>query len=400
MAEALVMPMVGESVTEGTVIRWLKAEGDHVARDESLVEVETEKVNVEIPSPWAGVLERIVAREGDTVPVGEPLAYIEAEEPVAVAPEVPAPAVREAAAPAAPGRRPSGEAPAGRYSPAVLTLAQERGVDLAQVKGTGTGGRISRKDVLAFVAARGAAPAAPPAELPAARPAEVLRLTPTRRTIAGRMSRSAQTVPHVWLAVEADVTHLASWRDQVKEGFRQREGADLTFLPFAVKAVVGALKEHRILNSSWSDEGVVLKGEINIGVAVATDEGLIVPVIHGADGLSIAALARKMSDLTDRARARKLSIQDVEGGTFTVDNTGAFGSIMSVPIINHPQAAIMTLEAVVRRPVVIDDAIAIRHMVNLCLSFDHRILDGAQAGAFLASVKAKMQAFGPETELY
>ena len=406
--------MVGESVTEGTVIRWLKAEGDRIARDEPLVEVETEKVNVEIPSPWAGVLERIVAREGDTVPVGEPLAYIEAAEPVAAAPE--APAVREppvGAEPveaaqaggrlAAPARRPPREGTAGRYSPAVLALAQERGVDLSQVEGTGIGGRISRKDVLAFVAARGAAPAAPVAPPAAPRPAvpaEVLRLTPTRRTIAERMSRSAQTVPHVWLAVEADVTHLARWRDQIKDDFRRREGADLTFLPFAVKAVVGALKEHRILNSSWSDEGVVLKGEINIGVAVATDEGLIVPVIHGADGLSIAALAKKMSDLTDRARARRLSIQDVEGGTFTVDNTGAFGSIMSVPIINHPQAAIMTLEAVVRRPVVIDDAIAIRHMVNLCLSFDHRILDGAQAGAFLASVKARMQVFGPDTELY
>ena len=406
MAESLVMPLVGESVTEGTVLRWLKAEGDHVARDEPLVEVETEKVNVEISSPWAGVLERIVAREGDTVPVGEPLAFIEAEEPVAAAPGAPvvraepAPAAPVEAAPAGPSSR---EGPAGRYSPAVLTLAREHSVDLSQVKGTGVEGRISRKDVLAFVAARGAAPAAsaaPPAAPRPAAPAEVRRLTPTRRTIAERMSRSAQTVPHVWLAVEADVTRLAQWRRQVKDDFRQREGADLTFLPFAIKAVVGALKEHPILNSAWSDEGIVFKREINIGVAVATDEGLIVPVVHGADGLSIAALARKLSDLTERARARRLNIQDVEGGTFTVDNTGAFGSIMSVPIVNHPQAAIMTLETVVPRPVVVDDAIAVRHMVNLCLSFDHRILDGAQAGAFMASVRAKMEAFGPDTPLY
>lgn len=398
MAEALIMPMVGESVTEGTVIRWLKAEGDHIARDEPLVEVETEKVNVEIPSPWAGVLERIVAREGDTVPVGEPLAYIEAEAPVVREAPAAAEAVEVAAAP-----RPPSEGPAGRYSPAVLTLAREHEVDLSQVKGTGIGGRISRKDVLAFVAARGAAPVAPPPTpraAPAAPAGEVLRLTPTRRTIAERMSRSAQTVPHVWIAVEADVTSLAGWRRQVKDDFRQREGADLTFLPFAVKAVVGGLKEHRILNSAWSDEGIVLRREINVGVAVATEEGLIVPVIHGADGLSIAALAKKLSDLAERARGRRLTIQDVEGGTFTIDNTGAFGSIMSVPIINYPQAAIMTLEAVVPRPVVVDGAIAIRHMVNLCLSFDHRILDGAQAGAFLASVKAKMEAFGPDTELY
>lgn len=398
------MPMVGESVTEGTVLRWLKAEGDHVGRDEPLVEVETEKVDVEIPSPWAGVLQRIAAREGDTVPVGQPLAYIEAEAvvgaPLQEAAPQQAPAARQPAE-AAPGPRAT-ESPVGRYSPAVLSLAREHGVDLSQVKGTGIDGRVTRKDVLAFVSAGATAPAAPPvpAEAPRPAPGEVLRLTPTRRTIAERMSRSAQTVPHVWMAVEADVTRLARWRQQIKADFRQREGADLTFLAFAVNAVVGALKEHPILNSSWSDEGIVLKREINMGVAVATDEGLIVPVIHGADGLSIAAVAKNLSDLAERARARKLTIQDVQGGTFTIDNTGAFGSVMSVPIINYPQAAIMTLEAVVPRPVVVDEAIAIRHMVNLCLSFDHRILDGAQAGAFMASVKAKMEAFGPETELY
>jgi 2-oxoisovalerate dehydrogenase E2 component (dihydrolipoyl transacylase) len=413
MAEALVMPMVGESVTEGTILRWLKAEGDRIARDEPLVEVETEKVDVEIPSPWAGVLQRIAAHEGDVVPVGEPLAYIETEIPVGAsfpgrtAPSQAAAPPQEATSPQPPGR-PTDAAPtprsgAGRYSPAVLSLAREHGIDLSQVKGTGIEGRVTRKDVLAFVSAGAAAPAAlpAPAEAPAAAaPGEVLRLTPTRRTIAERMSRSSQTVPHVWMAVEADLTRLARWRQQIKADFRQREGADLTFLAFAVKATVGALKEHPILNSSWSDEGIILKREINMGVAVATDEGLIVPVIHAADELSIAALAKRLSDLAERARARKLAIQDVQGGTFTLDNTGAFGSIMSVPIINPPQAAIMTLEAVVPRPVVIDEAIAIRHMVNLCLSFDHRILDGAQAGAFMASVKAKMEAFGPGTELY
>jgi 2-oxoisovalerate dehydrogenase E2 component (dihydrolipoyl transacylase) len=418
------MPMVGESVTEGTILRWLKAEGDRVARDEPLVEIETEKVDVEIPSPWAGVLQRIVAREGDTVPVGEPLAYVEVEVAVGAQPvaeirvgaqhaaplqEAPAPKPARPAA-AVPAEQPSGapaEGSAGRYSPAVLSLAREHGIDLSQVKGTGIEGRITRKDVLAFVAAQAAPPSPAGALRPAApgaptgaRPGEVLRLTPTRRTIAERMSRSAQTVPHAWMAVEADVTALARWRQQVKEDFRQREGADLTFLAFAVNAVVGALKEYPILNSAWSDDGIVLKPEINIGVAVATGEGLIVPVIHGADALSIAALAKKLSDLGERARARKLTIEDVQGGTFTIDNTGAFGSIMSVPIINYPQAAILTLEAVVPRPVAVDDAIAIRHLVNLCISFDHRILDGAQAGAFMASVKAKMEAFGPGTELY
>ncbi len=404
------MPMVGESVTEGTVVRWLKAEGDRIARDEPLVEVETEKVDVEIPSPWAGVLQRVVAREGDTVPVGEPLAYIEVEVAVGTPQAADSRVGAQHAAPLHEAVTPAGGRPAGRYSPAVLALAREHGIDLSQVKGTGIEGRITRKDVLAYVAAappsRAGAPRPAASGAPVgARPGEVLPLTPTRRTIAERMSRSAQTVPHAWMAVEADVTPLARWRQQIKEDFRQREGADLTFLVFAVNAVVGALKEYPILNSAWSDGGIVLKPEINVGVAVATAEGLIVPVIHGADGLSIAALAKKLSDLGERARARKLAIEDVQGGTFTVDNTGAFGSIMSVPIINHPQAAILTLEAVVPRPVAIDDApdgqaIAIRNLVNLCISFDHRILDGAQAGAFMASVKLKMEAFGPGTELY
>lgn len=408
MAEVLAMPQVGESVTEGTVLRWLKAEGDRVERDEALVEVETEKVNVEIPSPWAGVLERIVAREGETVPVGEPLAYIEAEAPARVtrgegegraaaraagAPQA-APSPSMAEAPAAPGRpaRPRRVGARRRHSPAVLRLAQEHGVDLAQVPGTGIDGRITRKDVLNWISQRGEAPA------PAAS-VEVVPLTPTRRTIAERMRRSAQTAPHAWMVVEVDVTALAQWRESIKEDFRRSKGADLTFLPFAVKATAESLREHPVLNASWSDEGIVLKREINIGVAVATDEGLIVPVIRRTDGKGIATLVIELADLAGRARARKLTIADVEGGTFTIDNTGAFGSVLSRPIINQPQAAILTLEAVVKRPVVVDEAIAIRSMVNLCLSFDHRILDGAEAGRFLASVASRLEGFGPETPL-
>ena len=409
MAEVLVMPQVGESVTEGTVLRWLKGEGDRVERDEPLVEVETEKVNVEIPSPWAGVLQSIVAREGETVPVGEPLAYIEAEAPArvraaegergAAAPAAGAPGVAatrsKAEAPAAPALRaePRRVGARRRHSPAVLRLAEEHDVDLTQVAGTGIDGRITRKDVLNWLSQRGTVAA------PAVSVAEVLPLTPTRRTIAERMLRSVQTAPHAWMAVEVDVTSLARWRESMKEDFRRSQGADLTFLPFAVKATAEALREHPVLNASWSDEGIVLKKEINIGVAVATDEGLIVPVIRGADGKGIAALARELADLAARARARKLTIADVEGGTFTVDNTGAFGSVLSQPIINQGQAAILTLEAVVKRPVVVDDAIAIRSMVSLCLSFDHRILDGAQAGRFLASVAGRLEGFGPQTPL-
>jgi 2-oxoisovalerate dehydrogenase E2 component (dihydrolipoyl transacylase) len=221
-----------------------------------------------------------------------------------------------------------------------------------------------------------------------------------RRTIAERMTLSASTIPQVWLMMEADLTPLVRLRQQVKEEFRVREGVDLTYLPFVIKAAVEGLKDHPIFNSSWSEAGIVLKRELNIGVAVATDEGLIVPVVHHADDLSIAGIARRVSDLAERARSRKLRIEDVEGGTFTVDNTGAFGSVMSVPLINPPQAAIMTIEAIVPRPVVREDAIAIRHVANLCMSFDHRVADGAQAGAFLASVKARLEAFGPETMLF
>jgi 2-oxoisovalerate dehydrogenase E2 component (dihydrolipoyl transacylase) len=408
MPEVLVMPQVGESVTEGTVLRWLKREGDRIERDEPIVEVETEKVDVEIPSPWAGVLERIVAREGETVPVGEPLAYIAAKagararvakgEAGAAARAAGAPkggpAPAKAEAPAAPrlrrGSRRVGER--RRHSPAVLRLAQEHGVDLAQVRGSGIDGRVTRKDVLAWVREHGAAPAPAPS-------VEVLPLTPTRRTIAERMAHSSRTVPHAWMAMEVDVTSLAAWRESIKEDFRRSRGADLTFLPFAVKATADSLKEHPLVNASWSDEGIVLKKEINVGVAVAADEGLIVPVVRGADGKGIAALAQELSDLAARARARKLSIADVEGGTFTVDNTGVFGSVLSRAIINEHQAAILTLEAVVKRPVVVDDAIAIRSMVNLCLSFDHRILDGAQAARFLESVVRRLEGYGPDTPL-
>jgi 2-oxoisovalerate dehydrogenase E2 component (dihydrolipoyl transacylase) len=300
-----------------------------------------------------------------------------------------------------------------RYSPAVVNLAREHKIDLTQLHGSGLFGRITRKDVLAYIESRAAAVEAEapgarlrPPEMRAPEPApapqgdQLVPLSATRRTIAERMVRSVQTIPHVWLMMEADVTGLVRLRRQVKDQFREREGVDLTYLPFFIKAAVEGLKDHPILNSTWTDAGVLLKRDLNIGVAVAADEGLVVPVIHHADDLSIAGLARHLTDLSERARARKLRIEDVEGGTFTVDNTGAFGSIASIPIINYPQAAIMTTEAIVARPVVTNDAIAIRHMVNLCLSFDHRIMDGAQAGGFLESVRARLEAFGDDTILF
>jgi 2-oxoisovalerate dehydrogenase E2 component (dihydrolipoyl transacylase) len=430
--QAVVMPKVGESVTEGTVLQWLKADGDMVEVDEALVEVETEKVNVEIPSPWAGKL-RIAVQEGETVKVDDPLAFIEvavtsgagretkaqARQAAAMAGPVASPG-RVAAAPpdgrgGANGAQPPGNGSrAHRYSPAVLNLAREHNIDLTQLHGTGLFGRITRKDVLAYVEARsrGDVETQPEPVASAERRAdaeiaggatrageELVPLTPMRRTIAERMSRSVREIPHVWLMMEADVTGLVRLRARVKDAFRTREGVDLSYLPFAIHAVVESLKDHPVLNSSWSDQGILLKKQHNIGVAVATEHGLVVPVIHQAGDLSIPGLARRVADLAERARARRLRIEDVEGGTFTVDNTGAFGSIVSVPIINHPQAAIMTIEAVVQRPVVVNDAIAIRHMVNLCLSFDHRVTDGAEAGAFLQAVKRRLESITDDSDL-
>ena len=225
-------------------------------------------------------------------------------------------------------------------------------------------------------------------------------LTAVRRIIAEHMSRSASEIPHAWSMIEVDVTPLVTHRDRIKDDFRQREGVALTYLPFAVKAVVEALKENPLLNSSWGGDKIVLKKRINIGVAVAAPGGLVVPVIHNADSHSIAGLARAAHDITDRARQGKLTLEDVQGGTFTLNNTGALGSIVSQPIINHPQAGILTIEAVQKRPVVINDAIAIRSMMNVCLSFDHRIADGSESAAFLQAVKQRLEAMGPDTPIY
>jgi|DewCreStandDraft_5_1066085.scaffolds.fasta_scaffold00070_35 2-oxoisovalerate dehydrogenase E2 component (dihydrolipoyl transacylase) len=436
-----VMPQLGESDVEGTVIRWLKQPGELVRADEPLVEVETEKVNVEIPSPFAGTLTEILVPAGQTVPVGTPLAVIGEAVPAAT-PAALAQSAGGAVATAAPtsggdGRQPVSAAPPvrgeGRYSPAVLRLAQEHGLDLRAIPGTGLGGRVTRKDVLRFLeqrveqrAAQPAptptvtptpaepAPSPPPAAAPTAGPRlpaptavppaaedeEVITPSPTRLTIARNMLRAAQTIPAAWMAVEVDVTRLVQLRGAIREEFRRREGVDLTYLPFVIQATAQALKEHPLLNSQWRDDHIVLKKRINIGVAVATDEGLIVPVIHDADRLSIAGLAHALADLAQRARARRLRLEDVQGGTFTIDNTGVFGSIISRPIINPPQCAILTTEAIVPRPVVMEDAIAIRSLMNLCIAFDHRIVDGSHVGPFMQRVKKSLEAYGPDTPVY
>lgn len=412
MAVPVTMPQLGESVVEGTVERWLKGPGDHIDKYEPIVEVNTDKVNVELPSPAAGILKEIVAGEGATVEVGGVLAVIEEEEAPAVLKEeaAPAPAPTEVAPrrrrEAAPPREEAAEARPVRATPRVRRLAQEQGVDLATIKGSGPGGRITEEDVLAAArAVPAAAPGAPPPTAPplvrVEQEEEHVALTAIRRTIAQRMAQSAATAPAAWLAMECDLTALVRLRESVKESFRQREEVDLTYLPFVIKAVTDALREHPQLNSSWGEDKIVIKKRLHIGIAVDTEQGLLVPVIHDADRLSIAALAHHVHDLTARARAGKLRLEDVQGGTFTVDNTGAIGSIVSQPIINLGQAAILSMEAITKRPLVLDnDAIAVRSVMNICLSFDHRIVDGGEAGRFLAAVKRRLEAFGPDTPIY
>ena len=464
MAVTIQLPHVGESVVEGTIGKWLKQPGDTVERYEPLVEVITDKVTMEVPSPVSGSLLRVLAEEGETIPMGAPIAEMETDEALPATPPPPSPElvtlpaeprsnepqssgprsnepqsrepqsnerastigylVRDARPVGPTGGGPPPEGPsepaeaapeAVRLSPAVRRLVQEHGIDVAQLQGTGMGGRITRGDVLKFIEPGPAptdpvaapVPAAEPASEPllGARPAsknedEHIPLTPVRRMIAEAMVRSVSEIPHAWSTVEVDVTSLVALRAQVRTDFELREGVDLTYLPFVVKAVVESLKEHPTLNATWGGDKIILKKRINLGIAVAAPEGLMVPVIHDADRMSIAGLAIAVRDLAQRARQRKLTLVDVQGGTFTLNNTGALGSIVSQPIINHPQAGIMTTEAIQKRPVVRDDAIAIRSMMNICLSFDHRINDGAESSGFLQSVKSRLEAMGPDTPIY
>src|SRR6266436_3505531 len=401
------MPQLGESVTEGTVDHWLKNEGDFVKRDEPLVEVITDKVNAEIPSPFEGKLIKITAAQGETVQVGAVIAQIETgaaagkAEPAAKQPQ--AAAVSEAA-PLAPGSAVEAPAPAhgggdgtARLSPAVRKLAAEHNLDPTTLRGSGLGGRVTRDDILAAVG--GASPTAAPASAPAIAPQaprdgsreELVKLSIMRRSIAEHMVRSLATAPHAWTLQEVDVTNLVRYRESEKEGFKARHGVALTYTPFVVQIVCEAIKQFPWLNSTWTDEGVVLKRYINMGIAVSIPDGLIVPVLKDADQRGFTDLVRSLDDLIGRARNKQLKPDDVQGGTFTLNNTGSTGSIASQPTINQPQAAITTTESIVRRPVVIGDGIAVRNMMNMCLSFDHRIIDGMMAGQFLGFVKKRLE---------
>ena len=445
MAKPVTMPQLGESVTEGTITRWLKAEGDEVEIDEPLAEVDTDKINAELPSPVAGTIEKFLVSEGATVDVGTEIALVAAEGDSAatdappqenVADEAPTeefPASGTEAQPVAgeesPVARTSRSEGDGhgeiedaetlrltRSSPVVRRLAEEHNVEIADVPGSGTGGRVTRKDIEGYIEEGGAereaetrapAPQEVAAPEPAAEPEpervpvydgdRVEDLTGIRRAIANRMASSKREAPHAWSMVEVDMSGLVALRERAKAAFVEREGVKLTYLPFIVKAAVEGLKDNPVLNSVWDGDRIILRKRINIGVAVDLEDALIVPVVPDADELNIVGLTRKIDDLVKRARAGELGTEDITGGTFTVNNPGSLGSVVSTPIINYPQAAILSAEAIVKRPVVLNDAIAVRSIMNLEVSFDHRILDGGAALHFLNAVKGKLEAYGPES---
>ena len=419
------LPHVGESVVEGTIGEWLKQPGDTVERYDPLVEVITDKVTMEVPSPVGGTLLKVLAQEGETIPMGAPIAEMETDEALPetallqpavvdspqseeqvgttgyllkdVAPVGPTgggPGPAQTSTP-----EPETQGGGARLSPAVRRLLREHGLDPSRITGTGMGGRITREDVLQHLESHPATATPPSLDAAPDQDEEHVPLTPVRRMIADAMVRSASQIPHVWSTVAVDVSGLVSLRAEARGPFEEREGVELTYLPFIIKAVAECLPEHPTLNASWGGDKIILKKKVNVGIAVAAPQGLVVPVIHGADKLSVAGLARAARDLTLRARENKLTLNDVQRGTFTLNNTGALGSIISQPLIYYPQAAIMTTEAIEKRAVVRDDAVVVRSMMNLCLSFDHRINDGAEAGSFLQAVKGKLEGLGPGAPL-
>jgi pyruvate dehydrogenase E2 component (dihydrolipoamide acetyltransferase) len=439
MAVDVIMPQMGESIFEGTITKWLKKPGDKIERDEPLFEISTDKVDAEIPSPAAGVLKEIRVKEGQTVPIQTVVASIDAAGAVAAAPaptkteapkaappapkvEAPrpaaaAPAHATPAAAAPPSPKPGGNGDKIRSSPLVRRIARERGVDLSQLSGTGAGGRISKHDILA--AAEGASTAAAPSGAAPARSAppgsaggalasgamesavprermyfghyEVQPMTNMRQKIAEHMVLSKRVSPHVYSVDEVNVSAISALRAKSKEAFEQQYGTKLTFMPFFIRAAVEALRAFPTVNASVDGTNVVLHQECNIGIAVALDWGLIVPVIKGAEEKNFFGLARAAADLAERARAKKLKPEEVMESTFSITNPGVFGGLFGLPVINQPNVAILGLGAIEKRPVVIDDAIAIRSMVYLTLSYDHRVVDGATAHKFMGHVKNTLE---------
>jgi pyruvate dehydrogenase E2 component (dihydrolipoyllysine-residue acetyltransferase) len=421
MPTNIIMPQMGESVAEGTVTRWMKKVGEHVERDEPLFEISTDKVDAEIPAPAAGVLTQILVKENETVAVNTVVGVIDGEGAAVVAAQPEAPAAKKAEAQVLPpsvqaphAAPPSVAPPAGRKagekvrsSPLVRRIAAEHNVDLALVPGTGLGGRVSKKDIHAYLAharptastpasAAPKAPLVPPKAPPVPRmvfagETNVVPMTPMRRQIAEHMVASRRTSAHVSTVFEVELSRISELRAQQGVEFEKRNGLKLTYTPFFVRSAVEAIGEFPIFNSSVDGTNVVYKRDVNIGVAVALETGLIVPVIKHADEKNFLGVARVLQDLAERARSKRLSVDDVEGGTFTITNPGVFGSLFGTPIIHQPQVAILGVGTIEKRPVVRNDAIAIRAMVYLALSFDHRIIDGAVADRFMGKIKSLLE---------
>jgi len=432
MSTNVIMPQMGESVAEGTITKWLRKVGEPIGRDEPLFEISTDKVDAEIPSPAAGILSKILVKENETVAVNTIVAVIDGEGAAASAPaqqdeaKVSAPSATPVAAePPAPveppglaaePEGPSAEADSGqvRSSPLVRRIAREYQVDLSQVHGTGSGGRVSKKDILDFVeqrqsaaASRAAAapapsvqapaPPSPPAVQPAPAPsalagqAQVVQMTPMRRQIAEHMVASKRTSAHVYTVFEIEMTRVVEARERQREEFEQRNGFKLTYTPFFVRAAVEAIRDIPLINSSVDGTNIIYKRDVNVGIAVALEAGLIVPVIKRADEKNFLGIARAVQDLAERARTKRLNVDDVQGGSFTITNPGSFGGLFGLPIINQPQVAILGIGAIEKRPVVRDDAIAIRSMAYLSLSYDHRVIDGAVAEKFLGRIKQNLE---------
>lgn len=438
----LVMPKMGESIMEATILKWHKQPGDPIAQDETMLDIATDKVDSEVPSTSAGVVEEILFQVNDVVPVGTVIARIRTGASAAAPVTVPAPVAAPAATPTAPPASaiPVSQpapinipaAPAGGrfYSPLVLNMAASEGVsmqELERIPGTGNEGRVTKKDMLQYLSNRqsGAIQAAPaaqvvttvenaPAVVAQATPAKVVTSAPAvpsgnveiiemdrmRKLIADHMVKSKATSPHVTSFTEADVTNLVQWRDKVKKSFEQQEGTKITFTPLFIEAIVRCIKKYPLINASVDQDRIIVKKDINIGMATALPSGnLIVPVIKNADQFNLVGLTKQVNGLADSARNGKLRPEDTQGGTFTLTNVGTFGSLMGTPIINQPQVAILAVGAIKKRPVVIEtaqgDSIAIRHMMYLSMSYDHRIVDGSLGATFLTAVARELENFDP-----
>lgn len=422
------MPQLGESVHEGTISKWLVKPGDKVTEFEPMLEVDTDKVNAEVPAPVSGILREILAEEGQTVQAGTEIAVVETGDgaaattpapgptPIETPKEAPkedvlpapagAPAPQAGGGPKAPAGGPKQEEP-HRYSPGVQMAASELKVELSKITGTGLGGRVTKKDVQDFAAKSKATPAAAPAGPAASSPPataaegdEVVQLTRVRKLIAENMSRSKQTIPHAWQTQEADMSGVVANRNANKAAFQKQEGFSLTYLPYVMAAAISALRENTHVNATFNETELIVHRDINLGISVGMEDTLLVPVVRRADGLSIAGLARAVNDLATRTRNKQLKADELSGATFTVNNSGTFGTLFSYSVINPGQAGILTMEAIVERPVAVQGMIGIKPMMYLCFSFDHRVLDGLQAARFLTACRKWLEAVSVETPVY